>query len=141
MLPSWWGIRLIDNFKTDVNRVIVTNELKHTPWSSYKKGANDVEIAKLLQKQIQWLHSHKIKHGDLELKNILLTDSATPVIIDFEKATVTATKEQMKADYTLLLDNMKEHPNTKSIGDILERISNQGKRTTRRNKTRRVRKL
>jgi len=141
MLPAWWGIQLIDNFKTELNRVIVTNELKNTPWSSYKKGGNDAETAKLLQKQIHWLHSHKIAHIDFELKNILLTDSATPIIIDFEKATLTATKEQMKRDYTMLLNNLKEHPNTKSIGTILERISNQGTRTTRRNKTRRVRKM
>jgi tRNA A-37 threonylcarbamoyl transferase component Bud32 len=130
MLPTWWGIHLIDNFKTTLNRVIVTNELINVPWKSYKKGANDVEIAKLLFKQIKWLHSRKIAHNDLELKNILLTDSAEPLIIDFEKSTLVATKEQMNNDYSMLLANMKEHSNTKSIGDILQHIS-KGSRTSR----------
>jgi len=118
MLPEWWGIHLVDNFKTSINRVIVTNEVINLPWSSYKKGTNDVVITELLFKQIRWLHSHEIAHNDLELKNILLTNSATPLIIDFEKSTFLATKEQMKNDYNVLLENMKEYPNTESIAII-----------------------
>ena len=60
MLPSWWGIHLVDNFKTAHNRVIVTNEVTNVPWNSYKKGSNDVQIAERLLKQIRWLHSHGI---------------------------------------------------------------------------------
>jgi len=129
MLPNWWGIHLIDNFKTTSNRVIVTNEVTNVPWKSYKKGSNDATIAKLLRKQIKWLHSHKIAHNDLELKNILLTDSSTPIIIDFEKSQLPATKEQMKNDYSLLLANMKETPTTKAIGNIFQRTSQTRRRS------------
>lgn len=137
MLPEWWGIYLIDNFKTPLNRVIVTNEIINVPWSSYKQGTNDRVIAELLFKQIQWLHSHHIAHNDLELKNILLTDSATPLIIDFEKSSLDTTKEQMNNDFTMLLNNMKEHPNTESIGVILQGMLKGGsrkRRNTRRNR-------
>jgi hypothetical protein len=120
MLPSWWGIHLVDHFKTPQNRMIVTNEVQNVPWNSYKKGSNDAQIAELLFKQISWLHSHRIAHDDLELKNILLTDSATPIIIDFEKSNLKATKEQLQNDYNVLLRNMKEHANTESIGIILQ---------------------
>ena len=136
LLPRWWRIRLIDNFKTPLNRVIVTNEIINVPWTSYKKGTHDVEIAKLVCKQLQWLHSHKISHNDLELKNILLTDSAEPLIIDFEKSSLMATKEQMNADYSMVVASMKEHPTTKAIGTLVE-DSFKGIRT-RRTKTRRV---
>jgi tRNA A-37 threonylcarbamoyl transferase component Bud32 len=136
MLPKWWGLHLVDNFKTSLNRVIVTNEVKNIPWSSYKKGANDIVIAERLFKQIQWLHLHNISHNDLELKNILLADSATPLIIDFEKSSLAAKKKQIKNDYTMLLENMKEYPNTESIATILEGISK--KRGTRRNRKKRL---
>uniref|UniRef100_A0A6C0K7Y1 Protein kinase domain-containing protein n=1 Tax=viral metagenome TaxID=1070528 RepID=A0A6C0K7Y1_9ZZZZ len=135
MLPSWWGIRVVDNFKTTLNRVIVTNEVRNVPWNSYKKGIHDVKIAELLLKQIKWLHSHGIAHNDLELKNILLTESVTPVIIDFEKSNTVATKEQIKNDYSMLLGNMKEYPNTESIGVILQGMPKGGALSrTRRNK-------
>jgi len=138
MLPSWWGIHIVDNFKTMLNRVIVTNEVINVPWNSYKKGTNDIEIAELLFKQLRWLHSNGISHNDLELKNILLTDSATPLIIDFEKSSLTATKEQIMNDYSMLLKNMKEHANTESIGVILQGMSKGGAVTrTRRNKKKR----
>jgi tRNA A-37 threonylcarbamoyl transferase component Bud32 len=138
MLPAWWGIHLVDNFKTSMNRIIITNEVINVPWKSYKKDTNDVDIAKHLFKQIQWLHSHEIAHNDLELKNILLTDSARPLIIDFEKSTLGATKEQKSNDFSKLLANMKEHPNTESIATILESISKGGGLSrTRRNRRRR----
>ena len=143
MLPPWWGIRLIDNFKTSANRIIVTNEIINVPWNSYKKGANDVEIATLLFKQIQWLHSQGIAHNDLELKNVLLTDSLNPLIIDFEKSTLSATKDQINDDSRKLVANMKEHANTESIGTILEGISKGGalSRTRRRTRHNRKRRL
>jgi len=135
LLPSWWGIRVVDNFKTALNRVIVTNEVRNVPWTSYKKGSNDLNIAECLLKQIKWLHSHGIAHNDLELKNILLTESVTPVIIDFEKSNTVATKEQIKNDYSMLLGNMKEYPNTESIGVILQGMPKGGALSrTRRNK-------
>ena len=141
MLPSWWGIRVVDTFKTTLNRVIVTNEVSNVPWTSYKKGSNDVKIAELLLKQIKWLHSHGIAHNDLELKNILLTESATPVIIDFEKSNTVATGEQIKNDYSMLLGNMKEYPNTESIGVILQGMPKGGalSRTRRKKKTAKAR--
>jgi tRNA A-37 threonylcarbamoyl transferase component Bud32 len=135
LLPKWWGIHLIDNFKTLLNRVIVTNEIINVPWTSYKKGTHDVEIAKCICKQLQWLHSHKIAHKDLELKNILLTDSARPLIIDFEKSSLMATKEQMNADYSMIVASMKEHATTKSIGTLIEdsfKGIRMGRRKTRR---------
>jgi tRNA A-37 threonylcarbamoyl transferase component Bud32 len=140
MLPSWWGIHHVDNFKTSMNRVIVTNEVLNVPWSSYKKGANDVAIANRIFKQLQWLRSHNIAHGDLELKNILLTESATPLIIDFEKSTLKATKDQIKNDYAMLVRNMQEHLNTESIGIILQDISKDMLKGGALSKTRRTRK-
>lgn len=123
LLPTWWGVHLVKNFKTTLNRVIVTNEVQNVPWKSYKKGKSDVEVAKLLYKQIQWLHSHKIAHNDLELKNILLTSEGKPIIIDFEKSSLLATKETLENDYRVLLSNMKETSSTKAIGTFLERLS------------------
>jgi len=132
MLPSWWGVHIVDNFKTTLNRVIVTNEVINVPWTSYKKGSNDLIIAERLLKQIKWLHSRGIAHNDLELKNILLTESVTPVIIDFEKSNTVATEEQIKNDYSMLLGNMKEHPNTESIGVILQGMPKGGGLSRRR---------
>lgn len=96
MLPKWWGLRLIDHFKTETNRVIVTNEIEIV------KG----KLTLKLIKQIKWLHSHKIAHNDLELKNILLTKNG-PVIIDFSKSILMATKEEMKKDCTTIRKNLR----------------------------------
>jgi len=142
MLPAWWPIHLVAHFKTEANRVIVTNEVANKPWSSYTPNkARDMQIAQQLLEQIHWLHSKKIAHCDLELKNILLTTSESPVIIDFEKSILYATKEEMNDDYHKVLDNMKERANTSPIGVVLRRylananIYKGGKRgrTTRRN--------
>jgi RIO-like serine/threonine protein kinase len=123
MLPEWWSIHLVDHFKTVINRIIVTNEMNNTPWASYKNGKeNDTRIAQQLLEQIHWLHSKNIAHNDLELKNILLTDSRNPVIIDFEKSILHATKPQMNDDYRKVLDNLNERVNTRSIGIILRRF-------------------
>ena len=43
MLPKWWGIRLVDHFKTDSNRVIITNELVPV------KGKMSLKIIKQLK--------------------------------------------------------------------------------------------
>lgn len=99
MLPKWWGIQLIDHFKTKNNRIIVTNEIVTIP---RRKGLAS------LSKQIKWLHAHKIAHNDLELKNILFTVNG-PIIIDFEKARFMASKEMMLRDYSLLFESMNEH--------------------------------
>jgi len=96
MLPKWWGLRLIDHFKTEFNRVIVTNEIETG------KGKMTLKVIK----QLKWLHSHKIAHNDLELKNILLTKDG-PVIIDFEKSIIKASKEQMKNDCKTLRKKLK----------------------------------
>jgi RIO-like serine/threonine protein kinase len=138
MLPKWWGIHLVDNFKTSLNRIIVTTEVIHVPWKSYEGGTNDVAIAKGLFDQIQWLHSQGISHNDLELKNILLTESYAPIIIDFEKSTLPTTKEQMNDDYRKLLANMREHENTASIATMLDGMKSKGgTRSSRRRRTRR----
>jgi len=133
MLPNWWGVHLVAHFKTKLNRVIVTNEVENASWKSYKKGSNDLSVAKLLYKQIQWLHLKGVAHNDLELKNILFSN--TPIIIDFEKSSIGATKEQKENDYHLLLTNLEENPNTKAIGKFLERLSKGGQVSqTRRTK-------
>ena len=97
MLPKWWGIQLIDHFKTKNNRIIVTNEIVTIPWR--RKGLAS------LSKQIKWLHARKIAHNDLELKNILFTVNG-PIIIDFEKAQFMATKEMMLRDYSVLFESI-----------------------------------
>lgn len=97
MLPKWWGLRLIDHFKTESNRVIVTNEIETG------KGKMTLKLIK----QLKWLHSHKIAHNDLELKNILLTKNG-PVIIDFEKSILKASKEEMQKDCKTLRKNLKD---------------------------------
>lgn len=123
MLPEWWPIHLVNHFRTAVNRVIVTNEITNIPWTAYKNDKeNDKRIAQQMFEQIHWLHSKKIAHNDLELKNILLTEDGSPVIIDFEKSTLRATKEQMNDDYRKLLDNLKERANTRQIGVVLSRF-------------------
>jgi hypothetical protein len=99
MLPKWWGIHLIDHFKTKTNRIIVTNEIVTIPWR--RKGLAS------LSKQIKWLHAHRIAHNDLELKNILYTVNG-PIIIDFEKARFMASKEMMLRDYTVLFESIHE---------------------------------
>ena len=139
ILPEWWGIHLVDNFKTSLNRIIITTEAINMPWKSYEGGTNDAAIAERLFKQIQWLHSHGISHNDLELKNILLTDPHPPVIIDFEKSTLAATKDQMNDDYRKLLGNMREHENTDSIANMLDGMRSRrgGLTRKRRHRTRR----
>ena len=96
MLPKWWGIQLIDHFKTKNNRIIVTNEIITIP---RRKGLAS------LSKQIKWLHARKIAHNDLELKNILFTVNG-PIIIDFEKARFMASKEMMLRDYSILFESI-----------------------------------
>ena len=135
MLPKWWKIQHRDHFQTKNNRVIVTNEIENVPWRTYKKGQGDELIVKELFKQIRWLHAHKIAHNDLELKNILLTDSGHPVIIDFEKSILTAKKPQMEDDLRKVLSNLKELPNTKSIGIKLGMKSSNKTRKKQTSKT------
>jgi len=135
LLPKWWGLQYVDHFQTKDNRIIVTNEIKNVSWTTYKKGHGDELIANELFKQIRWLHAHKIAHTDLELKNILLTDSGHSVVIDFEKSDITAKKTQMEDDFQKVLSNLKEFPNTKFIGINLEKLLNKPA-----NKTRKARK-
>jgi tRNA A-37 threonylcarbamoyl transferase component Bud32 len=123
MLPSWWGLRLYDHFKTKENRVIVTSEIPNLmPWSSYKKNTkNDRHIANLLLKQLRWLHSNQIAHDDLELKNVLLTTDGKAIIIDFEKSFFRASTEEMRADYTLLMSNLSERSATQHIAHCMKK--------------------
>ena len=136
ILPKWWKVHYIDHFKTEDNRIIVTNELNNVPWASYKNNRKtDKLVAQELFEQIRWLRSHKIAHNDLELKNILLTQSGSPVIIDFEKSSIDAIKKQMDNDCVMLLENLGERPNTKPIGILLDRLlknANSRNRRTRK---------
>jgi serine/threonine protein kinase len=132
MLPSWWGLHLFLNFKTKINRVIVTNEISNLSWKTYKKGRHDLFVANQLVKLIRWLHSKKIAHSDLELKNIMLSSAGDPIIIDFEKSIFPASKAQMDDDYRKLLANLAENSNTKSIGAIIQRSLQRGTRKTQK---------
>ena len=133
LLQKWWGLKYVNHFQTKDNRIIITNEVENVSWTTYKKGQNDELIANELFKQIRWLHAHKIAHNDLELKNILLTDSGHSVIIDFEKSHITAKKTQMEDDRQRLLSNLKELPNMKSIGIKLGKLFNKPANKTRKN--------
>lgn len=121
-LPDWWGIYLKDSFKEDPFRVIVTPEIPNCKWSAYK--GDDKVIAEKLYKQIEWLHSNKIAHNDLELKNILLScDNKNVIIIDFEKATRNASDSAMRDDYRKLIDSLNENDKTRGIATKLEKIA------------------
>ena len=118
-LPKWWGLQLVKNFKTKLNRVIITNEIENVPWTTYIKGKNDKEIAEKLFKQITYLHSHKILQNDFELKNILLTYDNLPILIDFEKSILNANKQQIEAEKARVISILNLYSNTKGIGQIL----------------------
>jgi serine/threonine protein kinase len=148
-LPDWWGLYLVDSFKEDIFRIIVTPEIQNCPWNGFKRSLaidNEKVIATKLYKQIQWLHRHGIIHGDVELKNILLScDYNNAVIIDFEKSKVDATKTEMKNEYEYLIRNLKGNEITAGIGAKLARlvsgtlsrshsVGGRRKRKTRKNK-------
>lgn len=118
-LPKWWGLKYVDAFGGPYNRVIVTEEIPAVPWNSYA-GDRDEEIASDLVRQIQWLHAHGMAHGDLERKNILLSESGRPIIIDFEKGSVTATPEQMADDNRKIVEALSLFPVTRNIATIVE---------------------
>jgi tRNA A-37 threonylcarbamoyl transferase component Bud32 len=60
-------------------------------------------------RESHWLHVNKISHGDLELKNILLScDQKEAVIIDFEKSKQEATAEDKARDKRRFLEAVKE---------------------------------
>lgn len=121
-LPNWWGLYLKDSFKEDPFRVIVTPEIPNCKWSGYK--GNDTLIAEKIYKQIEWLHSNKIAHNDLELKNILLTcDNKNVIIIDFEKAIKGASDSSMREDYRKIIQSLNENDKTKGISKKLEKLA------------------
>ncbi len=121
-LPDWWGLYLKDSFKKDPFRVIITPNIPNCKWSGYKD--NDKLIAEKIYKQIEWLHSNKIAHNDLELKNILLTcDNKNAIIIDFEKSTRGASNASMRDDYRKVIDSLNENENTKGIAQKLQKMA------------------
>lgn len=121
-LPDWWGVYLKDSFKEDPFRVIVTPEIPNCKWLTYK--GDDKIIAEKLYKQIEWLHSNKIAHNDLELKNVLLTcDNKNAIIIDFEKATKGTSNSAMRDDYRKLINSLNETDKTKGIAKKLEKLA------------------
>jgi tRNA A-37 threonylcarbamoyl transferase component Bud32 len=112
MLPPFWGIRYVDSFVSSsrLNRIIVTTELRNCTWGELHPK-NYERIARSIQRQIKWLHDNKIVHGDLELKNILLScDQTTATLIDFEKSKINdgATKEEKMKDKERLLSAVKD---------------------------------
>jgi serine/threonine protein kinase len=122
-LPNWWGLYLKDSFKQNPFRIIVTPEISNCKWAAYK-GTDDALIANKLYKQIEWLHSNKIAHNDLELKNILLScDNKNAIIIDFEKATPGASNSAMRDDYRKVIESLKSEEKTKGIATKLEKLA------------------
>ena len=104
MLPIWWGIRLVDSFEDDNNFVILTNELKHCKWNSVV-NIDKTSVFSDIEKQLSWLHSNKILHDDIELKNILLScDGKHATIIDFEKSKFNPTLQEIKTEKELIKD-------------------------------------
>jgi len=93
-LPAWWGVRLVDSYIDGNVFVIIITEYKHCKVPSLSPSAfADVE------KQLRWLHSHRIAHNDLEMKNILVScDQKHAIIIDFEKSVLNASPDLMAAD-------------------------------------------
>lgn len=121
-LPDWWGLYLKDSFKKNPFRIIVTPEIPNCKWSGFK--GNDKVIAEKIYKQIEWLHSNKIAHNDLELKNVLLTcDNKNAIIIDFEKATKGASDSSMRNDYRKIIDSLNDNDKTKGIATKLEKLA------------------
>jgi serine/threonine protein kinase len=121
-LPDWWGLSLKDSFKKDSFRVVITPEIPNCKWTQYK--GNDKGIAKIIVKQIEWLHSHKIAHNDLELKNILLScDNKNATIIDFEKATLNSSSTSMRNDYKQIIQSLNEREETKGIAKKIESLA------------------
>jgi len=109
-LPDDWGIKYKDSFvsASRLNRIIVTTQLINCPWTELKPK-NYERVARSITRQINWLHANNISHGDLELKNILLScDQTGAVIIDFEKSKQDATAEDMVQDKRLFLQAVKD---------------------------------
>jgi serine/threonine protein kinase len=106
MLPSWWGIRLVDSYEDGSIFVIMTNEYKNCKWRSFMTRDKKSILADI-QRQLDWLRSKKILHNDLELKNILLScDGNHAVIIDFEKSKMNASELEMKAERDRILQEL-----------------------------------
>jgi serine/threonine protein kinase len=130
MLPSWWGIRLVDSFEDDNNFVILTNELKHCAWKSVP-NIDKTSVFSDIQKQLDWLHSNKILHDDIELKNILLScDGKHATIIDFEKSRFNPTPQEMQTERELIKSRFEEFARSRGA-------SRRRKRTTRKTRKRR----
>jgi len=109
-LPGDWSIKYIDSFVSPSrqNRIIVTTQFINCPWSELKPK-NYERVARSIKRQINWLHSKNISHGDLELKNILLScDQTKAVIIDFEKSKQDTTAEDKARDKRRFLEAVKE---------------------------------
>jgi serine/threonine protein kinase len=109
-LPADWSIKYIDSFVSPSrqNRIIVTTQFINCPWTKLKPK-NYERVARSIKRQINWLHSKNISHGDLELKNILLScDQTKAVVIDFEKSKQDATAEDKARDKRLFLEAVKD---------------------------------
>lgn len=99
MLPSTWGKKYVDSFVDGPFRVIVTTDVDVVGWP---EGPISQTHYKAIVKQLEWLHKHKIAHGDMERKNVLLALDGKPVLIDFEKSIINAKPTDFAADYKLL---------------------------------------
>ena len=131
MLPTWWGFRLVDSFEDDNNFVILTNELKHCNWKT-AVNIDKTSVFSDIEKQLNWLHSNKILHDDIELKNILLScDGKHATIIDFEKSRFNPTPQEMQTEKELIKQRFDEF--ARSRGGSRRR-----RRSTRKTKRRRL---
>jgi serine/threonine protein kinase len=142
-LPPSWNLHYVDSFvsRSGWNRIIVTTEVPSCSWADLKPRHYNT-VARSLQRQIKWLHAHDIVHGDLELKNILLScDQQSATIIDFEKSTRSATKEETTADVTRLLAAVKDKipPFWRPLSEVLRgRRASMGGTRRRKRATRRI---
>jgi serine/threonine protein kinase len=123
LLPAWWGVRYVDHFRVpDAGFVIVTTDFPNRSWSTYVPSeADDAAVVRQLKKQLRWLQSIGVAHGDLELKNILLSSGprVRVAIIDFEKSTRRASVKKLRIDVSFLADNLAMSPNTASMSGAI----------------------
>jgi serine/threonine protein kinase len=120
-LPSWWGLKLRDSFRSPNWRILVTEYVPHCSWSTFQQKRRE-EVAWSLWRQLKWLREQGIAHNDLELKNVLLScDSSNAILMDFEKATFTKDPNELEQDAQKLLRNMEEKEELQLLAKALRR--------------------
>jgi hypothetical protein len=96
LLPKWWGIHLIDNFKTLLNRVIVTNEIINVLTDSFTQSEDVIKaslpaaiLAPMSEHFIQvlptevFVPSSKAGIGNFKLgKELILSEQQNQINVD-----------------------------------------------------------